>query len=177
MQTSGLHGIFSLRARGGAREALCNEMKKLVASDMTLATSWSYWWESNPQPTHYECVALPLSHSSTADGARPRTVRVIVQYRRPNVKRYFPAPGCGKLRSPCAPGLSRRLRRKRLPAVLRRGPHPPRRKSRCISAGRRFENWRACRRTFSIIPGKSPPPPLFFGHFSVSAPVRGNQTD
>ena len=28
------------------------------------AFSWSWWWESNPQPRHYECRALPLSHIS-----------------------------------------------------------------------------------------------------------------
>ena len=25
---------------------------------------WSWWWESNPQPSHYEWDALPLSHIS-----------------------------------------------------------------------------------------------------------------
>ena len=43
-----------------AHNGLCNEMKKLVASDMTLATSWYARRDSNPQHSEPESDALSI---------------------------------------------------------------------------------------------------------------------
>ena len=53
------------------RVVICEEIRQkhrflgaFVRDIFFVLYRWSWWWESNPQPSHYEWDALPLSHIS-----------------------------------------------------------------------------------------------------------------
>ena len=60
-QTETQRNGSGLEARSSrmSEDELCHELKKLVASNMTLATSWSEWRDSNPRPHGPEPCAIP----------------------------------------------------------------------------------------------------------------------